>query len=240
MKYHYSYITTNIITGKQYVGDHSTNNLEDGYLGSGTYLLRAIKKYGKENFRKKILEFFSSKSLAFSNQEKWINEYNTLSPNGYNLSPVGGIGVPNSFHSEETKEKIRIGNLGQKRSNITKQKISTTRKNNKLAVGENNGMSGKNHSIKSKILIGIKSSERNMTDESKHKISLTTKGENNGMFGRNHTLETKEKIRKKLLGGKVSEKTKLKHKRRDNCKYCGFETNISNLNRYHNENCKYK
>ncbi len=54
-KYNYVYVTTNLINGAQYVGDHSTNNLNDDYLGSGKYLFRSIKKYKKkiliENFR---------------------------------------------------------------------------------------------------------------------------------------------------------------------------------------------
>ena len=52
--HHYVYIITNQLNGKQYVGDHSTNNLEDGYLGSGVLLLRAKKKYGKENFSREV------------------------------------------------------------------------------------------------------------------------------------------------------------------------------------------
>lgn len=55
----YVYIITNLINGKQYVGDHlsyctdETHN--DTYFGSGKIIMRAIKKYGKENFKKEIL-----------------------------------------------------------------------------------------------------------------------------------------------------------------------------------------
>jgi hypothetical protein len=89
-------------------------------------------------------------------------------------------------------------------------------------------------------MIGIKSAQKIMSYETKQKMSLSNFGEKNGMFGKKQSDEVRQKIKIKLLGRTVSEETRLKHKRRDKCKYCGFETNISNLNRYHNENCKYK
>lgn len=55
MIYHTVYCTTNKVNGKQYVGIHSTTNLNDGYLGSGTLMQEAIEKYGEKNFSKKIL-----------------------------------------------------------------------------------------------------------------------------------------------------------------------------------------
>ena len=48
------YKTTNKANGKYYIGQHQTEDLEDGYLGSGKHLKAAIKKYGK-SFVKEIL-----------------------------------------------------------------------------------------------------------------------------------------------------------------------------------------
>ena len=54
MKFHYIYKITNLVTGDIYVGQHTTSNLDDGYLGSGTIIRYAIKKYGADNFKKEI------------------------------------------------------------------------------------------------------------------------------------------------------------------------------------------
>ena len=54
-KYHFIYKTTNLLTGRYYIGMHSTDNLEDGYLGSGKRLRHSVNKYGKD--RVKALSF---------------------------------------------------------------------------------------------------------------------------------------------------------------------------------------
>jgi len=77
--HHFLYRTTNLINGKFYIGIHSTGNISDGYLGSGTYLKRSIKKYGKENFKLEILEFFETRDLLIEAERKiqwmrfWLN-----------------------------------------------------------------------------------------------------------------------------------------------------------------------
>jgi group I intron endonuclease len=111
--FNFVYITINLLNGKKYVGEHASNNLNSyytkNYKGSGIYFENAIKKHGKEFFSREILEFFPTKQEAYNSQEKYINEYNSLYPHGYNISPKGGLGNP-GCHSEETKKKIGNSN----------------------------------------------------------------------------------------------------------------------------------
>jgi len=43
-EYNYIYIITNTLNGKIYIGQHSSNKLNDNYFGSGLHIKRAIKK----------------------------------------------------------------------------------------------------------------------------------------------------------------------------------------------------
>jgi pentatricopeptide repeat protein len=61
---HYIYKTTCLITGKYYIGMHSTTNFEDGYMGSGKRLRYSIRKYGLENHHEKALEIFEKMKEA--------------------------------------------------------------------------------------------------------------------------------------------------------------------------------
>jgi len=107
--YNFVYVTTNLVNGKQYVGDHSTDNLKrDNYLGSGNLIIAAKKKYGRKNFKREILEFFDTKQDAFNIQEKYIKFYNShVSKGGYNISWKGAI----KFMAVcLKKEKKKLGN----------------------------------------------------------------------------------------------------------------------------------
>lgn len=91
--YGYIYITTNIINNKIYVGQHTAKMFEpEKYIGSGLELLRAIEKYGKENFKNELLcECFSREELD-EKEKYYINLYNSTNKNvGYNIN-IGGTG----------------------------------------------------------------------------------------------------------------------------------------------------
>jgi hypothetical protein len=50
------YKVTNLVNGKIYVGLHVTKNLDDEYLGSGKQIQSAVKKYGRENFKREYIK----------------------------------------------------------------------------------------------------------------------------------------------------------------------------------------
>lgn len=124
-KFNFIYITTNLIDKNQYIGEHSTDDLNDSYLGSGIYLTNAIKKHGKNNFSREILELFETKKEAFDNQEKYIKIFNTLSPNGYNISSRGG----HNCMSEAMRIKLSNAAKGRVLTEEHKNKISEANKN---------------------------------------------------------------------------------------------------------------
>lgn len=185
-KFNYVYISTNLINGKQYIGDHSCDSLiNDNYLGSGTYFLRSLNFHGKENFKKEILEFFNNKEDAFTAQQKYINEYNTCLPNGYNISPTGGLHVQ-GCHSIETIEKIKAAQRGRISKNKNKSYLEQYLEKYDIETA-------KNKAIQHKINLSYSKTGHEVTIETKTKISNTKEGVPN-------TPEHNKKISDSLSG----------------------------------------
>ncbi len=92
MKTYYTiYKVTNKLNGKTYIGSHKTRKLDDGYMGSGTYLKRAIEKHGEQNFSKEILFIFNTPEEMYQKEAELVNEDYLMNENTYNLK-VGGFG----------------------------------------------------------------------------------------------------------------------------------------------------
>lgn len=174
------YKITNILNGKIYVGKHQTKDLNDGYMGSGKSIKFAIRKYGKQNFKKEILFIFDNEIEMNAKEKELITEDFVIRDDTYNIG-IGGEGGPHfrgkthgqymkDINSSDThREKISKGlklyyqdngipTKGLKRSEEYKRKISECRE-------------GKNHS-----------------EETKKSISDSLKG-------RKHSEETKQKMR---------------------------------------------
>ena len=167
-KYHYIYQTTNNLNSKIYIGVHSTDNLKNGYIGSGTHLKRAIKKYGKHNFTKKILEYFPNSFDLYNREREIVNESFITNTNTYNMK-LGGQGGCYR-HSEETKKKMNKTKIGVPRTKLVRSKIS----NSKHGIATNKGS--------------------HWSDESRLSFSNSKKGE----IGRLKTQEEKDKISKSM------------------------------------------
>ena len=109
-KYNYFYKITNTINGHFYYGIHSTNNIDDGYMGSGTALKNAIKKYGIENFEKEILKFFKTRKEASDYEEENVSMSLIKENKCYNIIPGGDKypinGMITVFDSLENKNKL--------------------------------------------------------------------------------------------------------------------------------------
>jgi len=212
-KYNFVYITTNLANGKQYIGSHATNDLHDNYLGSGKIFKQALKKSGKDNFKRKILQECKTIIEARKLEEPMIIKYNTLTPLGYNVSAEGGWGYPGSTRSHITRKKISDGNTGQIRSAETKKKISDIKK--KL-VGEKHPFFGKKH--KSESIIKMSENRKGLTSGKKHHY-----------YGLKRDDEVKQKISDTLKGRKISEGQKKrlseagKNVERIVCEHCGKE-----------------
>ena len=153
------YKTTNTINGKIYVGQHKTQIIDDGYVGSGKLIRRSIEKYGAENFIREVLEVVYSREEAGVREEFWIGELDATKPAiGYNITQYAWGGQP---HTDESRAKISTAHTGRVLSEETKQKISNSHKGKtvsqetkdklrKLSLGEKNHMFGKKMSIESR------------------------------------------------------------------------------------------
>lgn len=88
-RYYTIYLTTNNINNNYYVGKHKTNNLNDGYMGSGTLLRHAIKKHGRENFTTEILMLCSSNKEMNAIEKLVVDSYMLMDSQCYNIA-LGG------------------------------------------------------------------------------------------------------------------------------------------------------
>lgn len=150
MKHHIIYKTTCLVTGKFYYGMHTTENLNDGYQGSGKILLNSIKKHGKANHLTEIIENLNSPAILKAREREIVNDELLSNPLCMNLKRGGeGGGGPWSEESkakmsassrglkkpprtEEHKAKLGMGRLGKTASDETKAKMSATRKGRKM------------------------------------------------------------------------------------------------------------
>jgi hypothetical protein len=248
---YFIYKTTNLINNKTYIGIHQTENIDDSYIGSGLHFLRAVKKYGKQNFKREILEFCSSYDELLSKERVYVNEDWVKDKSNYNLKTGG---QSSGILSDESKMKISntlkskyaSGELVPNyiapyvATDEQKKQISETLKN-KYSTGElisktigkepwNKGKKGVQVAWNKGISTGP------MDAEGKEKRSISLKK----YFQENeHPSKGKEPWNKGKKGVQVAwnkglEQTKLE------CPHCNKMVDVGNGKRWHFDNCKFK
>jgi hypothetical protein len=248
---YFLYKTTNLINHKTYIGIHQTENIDDGYIGSGSCFLRAVKKYGKENFKREIIEFCSTYNELLEKEKKYVNEDWIKNESNYNLKTGG---QSSGLLSEESKKKISNtlkakyakGELVPRyvvpyiATDKQKEQISKTLKN-KYASGEltpnnvgvepwNKGKKGVQEAWNKGKTIGP------MSDAQKEKISKTLKE----YFKENkHPNKGKKPWNKGEKGVQEAWNKGLKTNK-IKCPHCEKEVDIANGKRWHFDNCRLK
>lgn len=175
------YKITNIITEMSYIGQsrHLNSRLTRHKNGQGVQLIsKSIRKHGSDNFIFEILEECDIESLN-EKEQYWIEKFECMSPNGYNLTSGGG---QNIIVSEETKKKMSLAQTGKIITDSTKEKLSLINTGKPLT-----------EETKQKISVGCK----NMSPESKQK-------RRDSLIGRPVSNETRLKISKSNTGRKAS------------------------------------
>lgn len=183
------YITTCLVNGKVYIGQ--TIHWQDkSYLGSGVALCKAVKKYGRSKFKRKILKVCYNQRQLDAWEMIMIRKYNSTDKNiGYNVlsGTANEFGSVNPAQIPEVVEKIRKKKTGKwggencywygkTLSEETKKKLSEKAKK-RLSDPRNNPMYGKKQS-----------------EETKRKIAEKAKGRVGYNRGKKLSEETRKKI----------------------------------------------
>jgi len=174
------YKVTNTINKKVYVGK-DTHDDED-YLGSGTLIKRAVKKYGKHNFRKEILARCETIDELNTQEIDCIAHLDCIHPKGYNIlfGSMGGDTITNNPRQEEIKN--RMSEAGRKK------------------VGSKNGFYGKHHTPET--ISKIVSKDRYSAHDKENCMCAACmasrglmRGQDNPMFGKQHAPHSIEKMK---------------------------------------------
>ena len=196
--YYLIYEITNLINGKNYIGQHITTDPNDNYMGGGVRIRAAIKKYGRENFKKEILLYAKNEATLNFFEKCLVTPEFISSFDNYNLKEGGGSkGIP----SEEVRKKMSAAQKGKKRNPEnyikaweTKLKNGTTGKGRK---GSPRTPETYKKAWQTKVINGTTGIGRKLRPESIQKRQETRKRNGNTNKGKKlspMSFETKLKI----------------------------------------------
>lgn len=214
--YYLVYKTTNLVNGKIYIGKHETDNLNDGYLGSGNLLKLAIKKYGQENFKREILFECSTKEEMDAKESELVDEEFLKRNDVYNvkLGGSGGFDFINSTGINNSGDNAGKG--GRRNSQLLKENIThKTEFRQKISNGVRKIWKEHPETF-DKFVHSLPFLGKHHTEETKAKMREAAKlriGEKNSSFGTvwiyNESLAQNKKVKKELANDFLKQGWKL-------------------------------
>jgi hypothetical protein len=173
------YKITNNLNDKIYIGKHQTKDLNDGYMGSGKHLRRAIEKYGARNFKKEILFQFDSEFDMNAKEAELVTDEFCLREDTYNLCPGGrgGWGYINS--TPDVRNGFEHRPDDQKKMNARAiKKIAILRQDNDWCNAQSRIISAASKKYY-ETHIGHFTGKKH-TEETKQKMKISSKENQNG------------------------------------------------------------
>lgn len=132
MKKYTVYLVTNTINGKVYIGKHETLNIDDGYMGSGKLVKRALNKHGVDNFKKEILYVFETEEEMNAKEALLVTDEFCSRDDTYNICAggKGGFGYINAkgLNVSDRQKQIARKNITEARAKLTTKDLSNNNK----------------------------------------------------------------------------------------------------------------
>ena len=165
-KHHIIYKTTCLVTGRWYIGMHSTDDLDDGYQGSGTFLWKSIKKHGKEKHVTVILEHLPDRHTLGLREEEILTKEFRADPLCMNFRSGGTGNQPGASLPAETKAKVSAAlkaHYASEHGQQTRQRLSEA-------------ITGLSRSEETRTKMSIGSKSKPKSDAHRASMSATRKG----------------------------------------------------------------
>jgi group I intron endonuclease len=187
------------VNGKQYVGQTTLTiqqrmAIHKKVSKTRSYpLYHAFKKYGLENFTIEELATCNTFDELNTLEQKFIIEFNTLAPKGYNLTPGGRKGT----HTQETRDKISAALTGRifSESHRAAIRLSKTKENHP-------------------------NWQKHLRIETRQKMSAAAKGKRKSAIARLHIKQAAIKRFQNHIFKPASCHPDRKHKAKGLCRFC--------------------
>jgi hypothetical protein len=236
----YIYKTTCIINSKVYIG--MSIKQDENYLGSGSLIKKAIRKYGKHNFKKEILEYCNSFEELCQREIYWVEYYkNLLRDKCYNVSTGGKGGNWKMWMDEERINEV-LSNF-KKASDLKKGKYSSWNKGLKYSRDMIDKLS-KAHTGKIQSQETIEKRREKLIGKKRTEEQIKRQSESiKNRYKDGFSEEHKKNLSDSHKGNKMSEQAKQKLRKpqpKTQCPHCLKIGGLPIMKRYHFNNCKNK